>query len=181
MITGLLDFVYRKPYFAIVMTLAGLFGLASAILVEYDEYLSAVMGSVSVHLFVVDAIEAIFWREKVGAGSVDRWLKCADLSFLVATLLDVILSYFLLAHDYCLYGTDLVVVAILAAVLWLLTAIIYVGTTIHVRRYYKSWNWSLPESIEGSEAVKSDISSEREKAAPVAFLPTEDSDEEYSC
>jgi hypothetical protein len=54
LILGMLDFVREKAPFHLLMTLAGAFGVASAIFVEEDIRISNILDCVSVHLFLFE-------------------------------------------------------------------------------------------------------------------------------
>jgi hypothetical protein len=127
---GILDFVYKPGCLGACMILAGLFGLASAVLVEEDEWLSIVFNSVSVHLFALEAIQVCYWQESFPG--LDLWFQLASYFFLVGTLIDVGLSYVI---SWGNFGYGLAKIAIFSACCWLVTAFIYVATAIYVQQH----------------------------------------------
>ena len=99
---GLLDVIRTRHVIHILMMLAGIFGVVSAIYVEEDIRLSNIFECVSVHLFLGEAF-AFFGEHKRMALSVDhpKWIQksvlLADAEFTLGALLDVIVRrlYFL--------------------------------------------------------------------------------------
>jgi len=127
---GILDlFIYPK-FLGVCMILAGSFGVISAIFVESDEDLSNIFNMVSVHLFCLEAV-AIFYKRSF-FGGLKVLLRIGDFFFIAGTLVDVILSWLYWADRF---NVTLARVEIFAAVCWLVTAVIYVGTTIYIHMH----------------------------------------------
>ncbi|KAL3937928.1 MAG: hypothetical protein SGARI_001941, partial [Bacillariaceae sp.] len=165
LVTGILEVYAAKGHFwsivlYSVMILAALFGIASAMMVNKDEYVSIVLNAVSVHLFAVEAIAIIIQRCKslqtvgleeeslddkghyvrdscVGL-SILSWLLVGDFCFFLGTSGDVVLSYFyIFEQDYIEHAGA----AIATAVFWLLASLIYLAATNHelhqTKNYFK--------------------------------------------
>jgi hypothetical protein len=145
-LSGGLDFIH-KPWWilSLIFILAGICGLVSAMLVEEYEYLSEVFNSISVHLFMVEAVGLFLHHRHAEIlakdGATATWpkqqqvlmsrLHClvrwGDVSFITGTCMDVILSY-----SY-VRGTGetipISIVGVVSANLWLLCSLIYLMAT----------------------------------------------------
>jgi hypothetical protein len=132
--SGLLDCIKEPGWLGVVLILAGAFGLASAMLVEKNVYQSAVLNSVSVHLFLLEALGLFFERGANGAifannPTLQRYVRLGDMFWILGTFIDVVLSY------YYVFETDGLVhaqMAVFAATLWLACSLIYITATSHV-------------------------------------------------
>mmetsp|Transcript_6455 Transcript_6455/g.10260 ORF Transcript_6455/g.10260 Transcript_6455/m.10260 type:complete len:310 (-) Transcript_6455:497-1426(-) len=132
-ITGILECFYRNSgclnrILAFLFTMAGCFGVLSAIFTEENDSLSAIFNSVSVHLFVLEAI-GLAYRHSSSMNLIMKWfLYLGDLCFIVGTMMDVVLSYFWV-FDSLSYELSKLFIA--AACLWLACATIYTAQTIY--------------------------------------------------
>jgi hypothetical protein len=133
-ISGLLDCIKEPGWLGVTLILAGCFGLISAMLVEKNAYQSAIFNSVSVHLFLLDAVGLFFSRGAAGAifannPTLQRYVRLGDVFWIMGTLIDVVLSY------YYVFETDGLIhaqMAVFAATLWLACSLIYITATSHV-------------------------------------------------
>jgi len=92
---GILDLVRDRHIFHILMILAGVFGVISAVYVEENFYLSDVFNCVSVHLYLLESF-LLYGEHKRSAISTEapKWMKYSnisgDLAFVIGALIDVI-------------------------------------------------------------------------------------------
>merc|ERR1712174_160098 len=129
-LSGLLDFIRRPGILGFILVLAGSFGMASACLVEKDERLATIFNSVSVHLFLTEAIGLFFQntrRSTVGK-RMRYFLSVGDFSWVLGAFIDVFLSYFHLGNNFNLGLSKL---GIFAACLWLLFSLIHTTGTLY--------------------------------------------------
>jgi hypothetical protein len=127
--TGMLDW-FRNPtewLYSIIMVIAACFGVASSMLVIQNDRLAIIFNSVSVHLFAVEAAYILFSRR---AQNLRIWLFVSDAFFMLGTLLDVILSYFLVFETFRLPHAQ---AQIAAAVFWLACALMITLASIYLR------------------------------------------------
>ena len=100
-IVGFLDLIREKKKFHVLMIIAGLTGLVSAMLVENYQYQSDIFNAISVHFFLLEAL-ALFEnhkRQAIPAEDDVPWLQTSmivgDTCFAVGALLDAVVSLFL--------------------------------------------------------------------------------------
>ena len=143
---GLFDLIRERRIFHLLMILAGLFGVVSAVYVEEDIHLSNVFNCISVSLFLCEGI-TLFGAHKRSAltSGAAKWMKRAvmlgDFEFIVGALLDVILSFFYLFDNTADWDTSLMIVGIFAAVLWLHCSLIYLGGFTYSFFKKESFDW----------------------------------------
>ena len=65
---------------------------------------------------------------------IELWIRGGDLCFVIGTLFDIVLSYHLLSSENDLYTVKGAKLAVFGAFMWLAAAIVYVATTIYMRR-----------------------------------------------
>ena len=97
-LVGFLDLFREKHYFHLLMVLAGLFGCAGAVYLENNNHISAILDTISSHLFFLEAIKMMFFDEDIIDEGAATWAMCwlllsADLMFLIGALTDIIVSY----------------------------------------------------------------------------------------
>lgn len=130
-ITGFLDMFRERSLFHVLMILAGVFGLLSAIFVEGDARTSNILNLVSVHFFMAESfyLFGAHKRAEVAAGDHLRCMMTAmvfgDLQFVLGAVLDVVLSYIWLFDAAAGWNTILTSVNVFAQVLWLNCSLIY--------------------------------------------------------
>lgn len=131
-IVGVIDLVHGATgkISGSLLVLAGLAGLGSAALVEKDEYLSGILNAVSVHLFLLEGFQILFFIHV----TVSRYNTClkflllfGDTCFIAGSGIDVMLSYFWVLDRLSL---ELSRIGILAAILWVLSALSYTAVTL---------------------------------------------------
>ena len=127
-LVGIVDSFHYPWFLGAFMILAGCFGVVSAMLVEEDEDLSLIFNMVSVHLFCIEAF--FLYCKHSFFGALKIVMGIADLFFIIGTLVDVVLSYLYWAERS---NIRVARVAIFSACCWLVTGIIYTGTTIYIR------------------------------------------------
>ena len=94
---GFLDLTREKLKFHILMILAGIFGVMSAVYIEADIRISSILNCVSVNLYLFEGI-ALFGDYKRASMTDDapQWMKrtvmLGNLEFIIGALLDVIVS-----------------------------------------------------------------------------------------
>jgi len=131
-LVGVFEIVFKVQtwWIAGFLTVGGLFGLLSAMLVERDEHQSNVFNAISVHLYCADAFLVIYKRtfhsqmNKLWNG----FLLFGDLLFCIGTFMDVILSWMYLypSPKYTLASARHEATA---SYCWLFCALIYTITT----------------------------------------------------
>eukprot|EP00978_Attheya_sp_CCMP212_P004598 scaffold10034_cov53-Attheya_sp.AAC.1 len=121
-----------------IMLVAGIFGLASAMTLHHDERITLILSSISVHLFCLEAITVIF--RGTFSGSLKYWFWLSDGCFLLATTLEVALSY---AYAFNKFNIPLARLSMFSSTLWLVSSLIFIGTAIHMRRHNESFEESL--------------------------------------
>lgn len=131
-IVGILDYMNSPGLLSATFIVAGLAGVASALLVEWDEWISNILNSVSVHLFLFEAIGLLY---RHGSDRDTMLLRCfilfGDVSFLAGTLGDVILSYYALLVRFDVIHAQ---IAIGTAFGWLVCSLVYVIVHLHKER-----------------------------------------------
>lgn len=126
---GLIDFCARPGLLAVVFILAGTFGLLSACYQEANVYLSSVLNAVSVHLYLLEAAGLLFRRQTL-VGS--KWIRVGDVFFVIATGIEVGLSF---TYVFETYNVRLSKLSISASALWLTVSLIYLTATICGKKY----------------------------------------------
>ena len=130
--TGMIDIFYKGFLFGATMLLAGVFGLVSAMYIEVDEDLSDIFNLVSVHLFALEAVQLLLYRQSYPG--LNFWLRLGDISFFVASTMDVALSYAYVANTGSL--VELAKLQIFMALLWFPAALVYVYAVIYIHRQH---------------------------------------------
>lgn len=130
MIEGFLEFFVTPGIRGIWFTFAGGTGLLAAWLSERDSQLSSIFSLISSCLFVVEAIGLVLYRSDF-TGQLKFWSRVNDICFVIATTIDVVLSFTTL---FKVYRMSLLRTDIAAASLWLFCALIYVGFTLYAKR-----------------------------------------------
>uniref|UniRef100_A0A6U5HFX6 Uncharacterized protein n=1 Tax=Grammatophora oceanica TaxID=210454 RepID=A0A6U5HFX6_9STRA len=139
-LVGIMSFWVWRHWFALVMVVAALFGIASSLFVVENERLAIIFNSVSVHLFAFEAIYLlVFFRrqQQVDDDNMDlatkhviedsqRALMLGDIFFVIGTLGDLILSYFSLVGTFRLPHAY---AAIAAAACWFICSCVYLLVT----------------------------------------------------
>jgi hypothetical protein len=143
LIAGIVDWYQWRDYcFSGLMIGAAGFGLASACYGETNVTLSKQLNVVSVHLWLVDAVVLLCTTNRRRYGPVrsifQPVLRIAALFLVVATVLDVVLSWLYLVSVWRHHPADiklrvgipLTITEIIAAAFWLIAAILYVTVTL---------------------------------------------------
>lgn len=148
---------------------AGCFGLVSAWTAERDPSSSIVFNLLSAHLYLLEAIGLVFNRmDFAGHACIKRSVRLNDICFVVATSIDVALSYTALFN---VYKMSLVHLGTFSAALWLFCGVFYVGATLYARRI----GHFLPEEVlDGKEEADVDA----ELADKVEAAKAENEEEE---
>jgi len=150
-ITGILDCIKEPGFVGVFFILAGGFGLASAMCTDVNERLSIIFNSVSVHLFMLEAIGLLFRRSFFGG--LEIWLRISDSFFLIGSLIDVAISYTFVAD---VFNTTLAVLGIVAACLWVFTALIYIGSTYYIQKHSGFESAMKDEALEKTGKAETD-------------------------
>ena len=159
---GLIDWIRERNWFHILMIMAGLFGLVSAMLLEKDRTASNACNLISVHFFFFEGLHIVWHRFESrkrlksgnhevseeaaeGQGSsthetsimsglwwIPPLLIAADIFFVVGALLDVILSYFYFERS-SEWNLAIARVFGFSSLLWLASALMYLLATLVVR------------------------------------------------
>jgi hypothetical protein len=127
-ITGVLECFIQPGFLGACFTLAGLFGVASAMYVESDDYIASVLNSVSVHLFMLEAFSLLYHHDYTGW--IKYYIRVGDIFWVGGTVMDVVLSYYAIWGSYGLRHSK---VEIVAAVLWLACSVILLSSTIYLK------------------------------------------------
>eukprot|EP00585_Thalassiosira_rotula_P010783 CAMPEP_0196136300 /NCGR_PEP_ID=MMETSP0910-20130528/4651_1 /TAXON_ID=49265 /ORGANISM="Thalassiosira rotula, Strain GSO102" /LENGTH=1111 /DNA_ID=CAMNT_0041396565 /DNA_START=109 /DNA_END=3444 /DNA_ORIENTATION=+ len=139
LLVGVLDLIRERHMYHILMIIAGASGVVSAIFIEQNIRVSNIVSSISVHFYLMEAL-TLFGEHKRYAVTEDsgKWMArsimIGDATWVLGSLLDVILSYFYLLDDTSDWDVSLVVLAIIAAVGWLICSIIYLGIFAYVTK-----------------------------------------------
>lgn len=156
---GLLDVAREKEPFHLLMVLAGIFGVVSAIFIEENIHLSNILDCFSVHLFLLEGVAVLVQSTKrdmsCEAGWYTRLIIFADSEFITGAFLDVVvrllslnsrhfipviilsspcrrkLSYFYLFDDTADWDTGLAIAWVFSTVLWLHCSLIYLGVFMY--------------------------------------------------
>eukprot|EP00978_Attheya_sp_CCMP212_P004390 scaffold9594_cov54-Attheya_sp.AAC.1 len=137
-ITGALSMARVGGCLDSIMLVAGIFGLASAMTMHHDEQITLILSMISVHLFCLEAITVIF--RGTFSGSLKFWFWLSDGCFLLATILEVALSY---AYAFNKFNIPLARLSMFSSTLWIVSSVIFVGAAIHMRRQDESFEESL--------------------------------------
>jgi hypothetical protein len=129
MVNGFVDFFGMPGFQGLSFIFAGMFGLQSAWMQERDANLAAIFSLISAHLYMLEAIGLVLYyrNEDDYIGRLRRWVLVSDMCFLVATLLDVALSYTGVLKVYSILVAQLETAA---AALWLFCGCVYLGATL---------------------------------------------------
>jgi hypothetical protein len=147
-VVGILDSQREKLGYHAMMMLAGLFGMLSGGLIRENEYVSSICHSLSVHFFLVQALLVIYNRLPVTWDPVIRKvLWVADILFTVSALLNIVLSY-LYYKDTEDMSVAMATTAVISAVFWCHTAIIYLAVTVLF--------WKKSQKTEGNDKMEED-------------------------
>jgi hypothetical protein len=139
-ITGVLEWCVEAGFLSGVLVLAGLTGLTSAILVERNEWLALIFNSISVHLFLIDAV-GLFYKHSSSKSGAEiglatssttniSWLYLVlfgDLCWIFGMITDVVLSYY---NIFGTYGVRHSYPALGAAFAWLISSLVYLTATV---------------------------------------------------
>ena len=91
---GLLDLTREKAPFHLLMVLAGVFGVASAIFIEENIHLSNILDCFSVHLFLLEGVAVLVQSMRRDLSGEADWYKrliiFADMEFITGAFLDVV-------------------------------------------------------------------------------------------
>jgi uncharacterized membrane protein SirB2 len=102
--TGILDLAREKAPFHLLMTLAGAFGVASAVFVEEDVRLSNIFDAVSVHLFLFEGVGLLSISGDLDLSEDGKWTKrlmtFANSEFVLGAILDVMVSVLSSSHVF---------------------------------------------------------------------------------
>lgn len=128
---GFLDFFGTPGVRGLFFTFAGMFGLMAAWLEERDPELASLFGLLSAHFFMVEAVGLVVNRNEYSGRKLRHLIRTIDVCFVVATIMDVVLSYTDLLKNYNL---KMAKGDVSAAALWLLCACFYVGATLYAQR-----------------------------------------------
>jgi hypothetical protein len=137
-ITGALGMARVGGCLHSTMLMAGIFGLASAMTLHHNERTTVILNSISVHLFCLEAITILF-RNRTFSGILKFWFWLGNGLFLLATTLDVALSY---AFAFNKFNIPLARLSVFTSTLWLVSSLIYIGTAIYMRRHDDSFEES---------------------------------------
>ncbi|KAL7537925.1 hypothetical protein ACHAXR_008164 [Thalassiosira sp. AJA248-18] len=127
---GAIDLFQERHAFHLLMILAGVFGVVSAVYVEEDIRLSNIYNCVSVHFFLLEAL-TLFGEHKRRQADVEagKWLKVTlmfgDLAFILGSLFDVIIF-----DDTSDWDIDLNIVYVFASVMWLVCSLVYLANDL---------------------------------------------------
>ena len=140
-------FIFRALYY--LMMLAAMFGVVSAIIMNKDPMWSNITNCVSVNLWALEALAIIAQRLNLG-GMVDEstdvlsiggidikvWIWISDISFMLGTFGDAIVSWFYL-FGWDVWGFNIAEIVFAAG--WLITALIYLMIAIFDYNQFKSY------------------------------------------
>lgn len=91
---GIIDLARQNAPFHLLMILAGVFGVASAVFIEENIHLSNSLDCVSVHLFAFEAV-ALLFKDRMKEYD-EKWIRqavlLADWQFLAGAFLDIVVS-----------------------------------------------------------------------------------------
>lgn len=123
----LLDFSLLSLILGLLLVVAGAFGIASACLVETNARLAVIFNSVSVHLFLLEAVGLFCTRLSVASKSMKWFIRFGGLCWIIGTAMDAGFSYvYLFNMDPFWWEPPLWIVigGICSAFLWLTSAIV---------------------------------------------------------
>jgi hypothetical protein len=134
LITGSLEYwlatTVTREMLCLVFILAALFGVASSMMVVANAFLASMFNAVSVHLFALEAISIVIqaFRQRGSDGTgTTTLLWIGHFSFVVGTVMDVVLSYFFIFDLALLPHIN---ASVTAACFWLLTSLIYLWNSV---------------------------------------------------
>jgi hypothetical protein len=110
-------------YVAFIM--AGLFGVASSMMLQADRFVSYVFHTVSASLFWMVATSFLVQMYHTNNRSVPAWMGHA--TWFVGTFMDVVISYYKVLGQFTYPQA---VTSIVAATLWLVSSLFYLYTSI---------------------------------------------------
>ena len=156
-VVGVLDYMNYPGFWSILFIFAGITGVISAALVEWDEWLSDIFNSISVHLFLFEALGLLYRHSRSTSSSASasassssleedanassKFIRCltlfGDVSFVFGAFGDVVLSYYSVMGNFDVLHAQ---IAVGCAFAWLLCSLIYVfvgiNEEIQIRRIY---------------------------------------------
>jgi len=153
-LVGFLDCCILHKFYPLLFVIAGLFGLLSAIYTLRNPWYSVVFSSVSIHFFFLEAM-ALLWNcingtgdgggggHYIGgddgndgkdggrsSGGRPKGFIVADVSFLIGSTIELVLSYFYLFDQYAEVNVEINSFNAAAQSLWLMCALIYTWYTL---------------------------------------------------
>jgi len=149
---GFLDCCILRKFYPLLFVVAGVFGLLSAIYTLRNPWYSVIFSSVSIHFFFLEAM-ALLWNCVNGTGDGGggghylggegndgkdggrgggrpKGLIVADVSFLIGSTIELVLSYFYLFDQYAEVNVEINSFNAAAQSLWLMCALIYTWYTL---------------------------------------------------
>ena len=131
MLEGFLEFFGTPGIQGIFFIFAGTLGLVSAWVSSRDPSLSSIFSLMSSHLFMLEAIGRVVLYRAEFRGRVGRCLEINNICFVVATTMDVVLSYYgvLREYNYAISKSETA-----ASALWLFCAVFSLCATLYAMR-----------------------------------------------
>jgi hypothetical protein len=160
-ISGVVDLYQWRTFYSVLMIAAAAFGLASAIYTDVNPHRSIWLNSCSLHLWALDAIAVLIWfnRGSYGNSKVLQWSLCvADVTFVMGTVIGLAMSWYYLIVEPIRAGMTTAGVEVFAALCWLVTATIYVTSTLvlggQAAAVTERRKWQLAQQQEQDDANK---------------------------
>mmetsp|Transcript_7071 Transcript_7071/g.10317 ORF Transcript_7071/g.10317 Transcript_7071/m.10317 type:complete len:370 (-) Transcript_7071:1468-2577(-) len=130
-INGVFDFILEPGFLGVLLVMAGGFGVGSACVLESNQRLAIILNSVSVHLFLLEAVGLFCTRSRVASRALKWFIRFGGICWIVGTSMDVGFSYVYLFKESssAVYPVWILIGAICSAFLWLISAIVTSITT----------------------------------------------------
>jgi hypothetical protein len=132
-VSGIVDYCQWRTFYSILMIAAAGFGLASASYTDTNPSRSNWLNACSLHLWALDAIAILIYfnRGSYGNSRILQWWLCiADVTFVIGTLIGLVLSWYYVLREPIRTGLSVAGVELFAAFCWLFTATIYLVATL---------------------------------------------------
>ncbi|KAG7359266.1 hypothetical protein IV203_015855 [Nitzschia inconspicua] len=159
LLTGMLDFwlavtKVEKIVYSIFIVAAA-FGVVSSMLLVANDSLSSIFNAVSVHLFAVEAISILIRSKRNGNDSI--FLVVGHVSFVIGTVMDMVLSYFFVLGQATFPHAK---AGIAAACFWLLCSLIYLWNSVSEVRQRENHEEHSSTKREDTESVCASVEEE---------------------
>lgn len=129
LMVGVLNWLRERQVFHIWMVQGGVFGILAALCMNWSDFASLLLQTVSVHCFLLEAVFMLKLRATLrpveGLETMSYALWGADLLYAAGAIIQVVLVYWLHVDGEASDETSLAYCEVFASWFWFFTAVIY--------------------------------------------------------